>query len=105
MKTEQGKITECTDAELFDHWLKHFDSMYAYEEYKGACIAKGVKIVPAEDEMRCPNCGRIAKKAAMKEFNTGRRIQVLCPKCMKSADYDAAAFVSEQGEKIRRMLG
>lgn len=45
MKIENGKITECTESELFDYWLKRFDSVYTYEQFKLSLIKKGVRIV------------------------------------------------------------
>ena len=45
MKIENGKITECTEPELFDYWLKRFDSVYTYEQFKLSLIKKGVRIV------------------------------------------------------------
>lgn len=45
MKVENGKITECTESELFDYWLKRFDSVYTYEQFKLSLIKKGVRIV------------------------------------------------------------
>lgn len=49
MIIENGKIVECTDAELFDYWLKRFDDAIPYESFKYGCTANGVRIVE-EDE-------------------------------------------------------
>ena len=45
MIVENGKIIRCTDAELFDHWLKHFENIFPYEVYKAVCINKGTEVV------------------------------------------------------------
>ena len=44
MIIENGRIVECTDAELFEHWMQHFDEVYSYWAYKDACIRKGTKV-------------------------------------------------------------
>lgn len=45
MKIENGKIVECTDAELFDYWIERFDDVCPYESFKYACTANGVRII------------------------------------------------------------
>ena len=45
MKILNGKITEATDAELFEYWIRRFDAVMPYEVYKAACVRHGTKIV------------------------------------------------------------
>ena len=48
MEIKDGKIKRCTDSELFDYWLKHFENIFPYEVYKAVCISKGTEVVPDE---------------------------------------------------------
>lgn len=45
MTVKNGKIIECTDNELFKHYLKcKWDDIYSYSEYKRLCIEEGTKV-------------------------------------------------------------
>lgn len=53
MVTLDGKIVECTEAELFSYWLsREFDDVMSYPAYRAGCAAAGTKIVENEGE-RC----------------------------------------------------
>lgn len=45
MKVINNKIIEITEEELFDYWLKHYDDIYTYEEYKIAMLKCNVNII------------------------------------------------------------
>jgi len=44
MKVENNKIVECTESELFDYWLQHYDEIYTFEQFKLSCIKHGTHI-------------------------------------------------------------
>lgn len=46
MKIENNKIVECTEDELFEHYLKAgFDEIFPFTEYKEQCEAHGTKVI------------------------------------------------------------
>lgn len=49
MKIENGKIIECTEAELFIFWLKRWSDMFDYYTYKEQCQKNGTKIIKESD--------------------------------------------------------
>ena len=53
MMIANGKIIRCTDAELFEHWLKHFENIFPYEVYKAACVSKGTEVVSNDFVPEC----------------------------------------------------
>lgn len=48
MKVINNKIIEITESELFDYWLKRYDEIYTFEEFKYSMIQYNVKIVKDE---------------------------------------------------------
>lgn len=45
MKIENGKITECTEAELFSYYLSRgYDDLFEFAEYKAACQRAGTTV-------------------------------------------------------------
>lgn len=45
MTITQGKITEATEAELFEYYLKTgYDDILPFDEYANKCIHQGTKI-------------------------------------------------------------
>ncbi|MCR5336654.1 MAG: hypothetical protein K6E42_08935 [Synergistes sp.] len=50
MKVENGKITECTEAELYDYYLSRgYDDLFEFAEYKAACRRAGTKVTEDEE--------------------------------------------------------
>lgn len=45
MIIRDGKIAECTDAELFEYWIQQFEEIMPYEVYKAVCVHHGTRIV------------------------------------------------------------
>ena len=46
MKVKNGKITEATEDELFEVYLKRgFDDIMSFYDYKAQCMRLGTKIV------------------------------------------------------------
>ena len=39
-----NKIKECTEIELYEYWLKRYDDIISFDEYKSRMIRKGVII-------------------------------------------------------------
>lgn len=101
MKIIDGKIAECSEGELYGYYLeRHIDDMgYSFEEYKVACVRKGTKLVGSA---KCSSCGKTWRSSDMEELNTGRRIQLLCPRCYRSGHTDTTCFVADQADKIRK---
>jgi hypothetical protein len=50
MEIENGRIKECTEAELFIYWLNNWSHMIDFYSYKKACQELGTKIKNEEDE-------------------------------------------------------
>lgn len=50
MQIENGKIKECTEAELFMYWLKNWSQLFDFYSYKKACQEQGTIIKTEEDE-------------------------------------------------------
>lgn len=49
METLDGKITECTEAELFSYWLSRgWDDVMTFSDYLAGCVAAGTRIVGEE---------------------------------------------------------
>ncbi len=44
MIIKDGKIIECTDIELFEYWLKRYDDVYSYPDFKQKMVELGVLI-------------------------------------------------------------
>ena len=44
----KGKIKECTEAELFEYWLKRYTEIMSYSEFKYRIIAAGTRVVENE---------------------------------------------------------
>ncbi|MBR4401046.1 MAG: hypothetical protein IKT09_05060 [Synergistes sp.] len=45
MNVKNGKITECTEAELYDYWLaRGYDDIYSFPEYEERCKAAGTTV-------------------------------------------------------------
>lgn len=101
MKIEDGKIIEASEGELYGYYLeRHIDDMgYSFEEYKNACVRKGVKLVGGE---RCSSCGKTWKASDMERINTGRRTQLLCPRCYRRGHNDTTCFITDQADKLRK---
>lgn len=51
MKVINGKIREASESELFEYWLKHFDDIYSYQDYKQSMIRHGVIITDDKIEL------------------------------------------------------
>lgn len=50
MKVENGKITECTEVELFEYYLtRGWDDIMPFTEYKEKCEKNGTKVIPEEE--------------------------------------------------------
>lgn len=49
MKIKNGKIKECTEAELFIYWLKKWSWLIDFYSYKKACQENGTKIKIEEE--------------------------------------------------------
>lgn len=45
MIIEDNKIIEATEDELYVYWLKHWDSLYSFDEYLQRIKNLGVKII------------------------------------------------------------
>ena len=41
MEITNGKITKCTNSELYEYWLKRYDDFISYPDFKAACIEAG----------------------------------------------------------------
>lgn len=53
MKTENGKIIEATEYELFQVFLEYgYDELIDFEHYKIACVTHGTKIVEKDNESK-----------------------------------------------------
>lgn len=51
MTIKNGKITEATEAELFEHYLKFgFDDIMSFLDFKTRCVSLGTKIVDEDGE-------------------------------------------------------
>ena len=51
MKIENGKIKECTDAELRAYWLaRGYDDFMSYPDYRAACERAGTIVREVEHE-------------------------------------------------------
>lgn len=49
MKVESGKITEATEAELYEYYLtRDWCELYDFQTYKWLCKASGTKITDEE---------------------------------------------------------
>lgn len=47
MKIENNKIVECTEDELFEHYLiAGFDDLMSFDDYRERCEAHGTKVIP-----------------------------------------------------------
>jgi hypothetical protein len=53
MNIIDGKITECSEEELFRYWLTRWSDFYSYPEYYRKVAAAGVEIRRVEVEERC----------------------------------------------------
>lgn len=49
MKIENGKIKECTEAELFIFWLNNWSWLIDFYSYKKSCQENGTKIKIEEE--------------------------------------------------------
>lgn len=47
MKIENNKIVECSEDELFGHYLKAgFDEIMSFDDYRQSCEKNGTKVIP-----------------------------------------------------------
>lgn len=44
MKIKNGKIAECTEAELFEYWLKRYAEIMSFTDYMRHCEAYGTLV-------------------------------------------------------------
>ena len=44
MKIKKGKIVECTEAELFEYWLKRYAEIMSFTDYMRHCEAHGTLV-------------------------------------------------------------
>ena len=49
MEVKDGKITKCSDSELYGYWLKRYSYFMSYPDFKAACIEAGT-VVEEDDE-------------------------------------------------------
>lgn len=45
MKIENNKIVEATEIELYEYWLKRYDDVMSFTDFKDQMIELGVKIL------------------------------------------------------------
>lgn len=48
MKVIDNKIIEITESELLEYWLKRYDDIYTFDEFKYSMIQHGVKVIKDE---------------------------------------------------------
>ena len=44
MEIKNGKITKCTNLELYEYWLKQWSDFMSYDDYKAVCIELGTTV-------------------------------------------------------------
>ena len=44
MVIKNGTIIACTNSELYDYWLAHYDDVMSYPEYKVSVINAGTEV-------------------------------------------------------------
>ena len=44
MEITNGKITKCTNSELYEYWLKQWSDFMSYDDYKAVCIELGTTV-------------------------------------------------------------
>lgn len=45
MTITDGKITACTELELYSYWLARYDDIWPYQVYRDMMVRAGVEIV------------------------------------------------------------
>ena len=48
-----GKITSCTEEEMYEYWLTRWSDLCSFPEYSRKAAAAGVEIRRVESEERC----------------------------------------------------
>ena len=50
MEIINGKITKCTNSELYVYWLKRYSDFMSYPDFKSACIEAGTVVEEDDGE-------------------------------------------------------
>lgn len=58
MKIKNGKIAECTEAELFDYWLKRYAEIMSFTDYMRRCEAYGTLVTDKDADREEASDGR-----------------------------------------------